>query len=161
MKLNTKDAYTRVYCYDPGGTTGFALLDLDHVKRTITVKELGEFSTWANITTHSEAIKPNECFLYEDFKLRIITANLIPVEVIGVIRYICGVKGLPMFKQMPHERKVAVEWYKELNSIDNSTHWFSALSHGIVFVNKSFSGKDKWTLLFHKSVVESTLKRKK
>ena len=130
------------WVYDPGGTTGYARVRIDQPTRVMTITEIGEFQTWKHIEKHildAEAYNVNKsnsaCVVLEDFVPRIATLSIMfPIEVIGVIRFLCLKHDVPYFKQNPHEREAADKWIKSINCFQS--HHGSAIRHAVVFVYK-------------------------
>ncbi len=141
MKFSLKQEipkFTELIVFDPGGTTGYAKLNCYYETNSLVVTEIGEFQTWEKV---EELIKyawsrPHVGIVYEGFRLRVISAVLIPVEVIGVIRFLCLKLKVPHFEQLPHERKLVDTWYQS-NMAHFPSHYGSAVRHGIFFAVKN------------------------
>jgi hypothetical protein len=128
--------FEEVLVYDPGGTTGFARLRVNKAQKLITVIEIGEFNTWEKVFDHVKEINDLKkhsctCVVYEGFTCRTLAANLIPVEVIGVIRALCSNSCIHHYKQEPHERLAVEKWYPNIYKFPS--HYGSAVRHGVHF----------------------------
>lgn len=134
-----------LYCYDPGGTTGHARVHIDKQQKLVTVTDLGEFQTWSKLEDHfNELDKERTAVIYEGFRLRTIAANLIPVEVIGVIREKCLAKQIFHYEQLPGERYAVEKWYPQTLKV--TSHHGSAMRHGIFFAIKHIAKGVIWEL---------------
>jgi len=128
-----------VHAYDPGGTTGYARVRIDYKRGAIDVEQVGMFRTWSLLDDHFKKIdNQRECVVYEEFQLRTVAANLIPVEVIGVLKYLCyNVYRIQNYKQPAYIQNggksgTPVEkWYPVLKKF--SSHPASALKHAVYF----------------------------
>lgn len=147
--LNFKVGYDnseidKIIAYDPGGTTGFARIYIDRARERVVIEEIGEFQTWDKFEEHLSNVDDNTLVVYEDFALISLRVNLIPVEVIGVLRYLCCAKFFVRhYAQMPRERIASEKWYPELDKF--TSHYGSAVRHGIAFVVGKLI-KSRWKL---------------
>ena len=131
------DKIERIYAFDPGGTTGYCVISIDRARVRILIEEIGEFTTWSRLRELMvwKLNKEKEAVVYEGFRVRTLDANLIPVEVIGVLRYLCCENKIMHFEQMPAERVITEKWFPALVS-DFPSHYGSAVRHGIFFCTK-------------------------
>lgn len=159
--------FQELWCYDPGATTGFALCKVNKSDRIITLDQIGERNIWNGIENDILAIKaintdrgrPYACVVYEDFTLHQGSPTngivLIPVQVIGVIRFLCYKHFVPCFSQMPYERfigkerdKIIEKRYPPLQYIHS--HYGSATRHGVMFATKHMFNNISGTLIANK-----------
>lgn len=155
IELNKQpnNKFEELICLDPGGKTGYARLKIDYVNKAIHVVEIGEFQTWRDLhklTEYARACTYSVCVVYEGFQVMTLAANLIPVEVIGVIRYLCLNKDVWHFMQMPHERKVVDRWFASQMK-DFPSHYGSAIRHGIFFAVKNLFGSQLPKLVYNRN----------
>ena len=137
----------KAVAFDPGGTTGVATLHLHddgiiktdgwQVKTTFEVYSLLESAKWDQV-------------IYESFRYeRRGNVNLKPVEVIGVIKLACEMKGLPLVPQTPSTGKGW--WYKKLETVGLWTpkmpHANDAMAHLLHWFTFTF-GNDYFAQVF-------------
>lgn len=127
------DKIEEFFAYDPGGTTGYAKCKVERQNGVLNIYEVGEFPNWAQFEAHLKG-KSSEKFavIYESFHLISSSAVLIPVEVIGVLKFLTDKKSILRYPQKPSERKVAEKIYPEVFQTVSS-HGADAVKHAIVF----------------------------
>jgi len=139
VKIDTRETlkqFNELLIYDPGGTTGYARIRLDREGNSITIFEAGEFANYVLAEDHLNKLnKENTIFLYESIVIntRYPTPQevRIPIEMIGVLKYLCTKLKITYFEQDPARRKAAELWYPKIHSL--TSHHGSACRHGIVF----------------------------
>jgi len=134
--LNNLKDYNDILAYDPGGTTGFSRIRVSRERNSMEVYEIGEFHTTALLRKHlSELNNRKTLVVYESIVIstRVATQQTvkIPIEVIGVINFLCDEYKIIRFDQKPAERLVSETWYPKLHNIPS--HSGSATRHGVVF----------------------------
>lgn len=90
--------------FDPGGTTGYAVVDLE----TREVVETGQFADWRATVPDLIAVQPYDAIAYESFILRrgAYTSDQIdPVYVIGAIESWARCEGIPTYRYPPSTTK--------------------------------------------------------
>lgn len=161
-----------VYVYDPGGTTGYARIRIDYETETIVIEEVGEFTTWTLLRQHLMEIKTRNlhtdeaCVVYESFTVRQLNVNVLPVEVIGVIKFLCLEYQIHSFAQEPMHQSIkkstfspngvppVLAWFPKLSVFDS--HHASAVRHGIYFITTALAKNKLWKLEFdYKSLMEN------
>jgi len=127
-----------VLAFDPGGTTGFALMVPE--KKRIVVLKTGEFPDWRMVPDLVNGVgfpKPT-AVVYELFNVKRLDVPTIPMETIGVIRYVAELAGLPIKGQPPSMRKSIDAMYG--SDIDWArSHAGSAVRHGAVYCIQRWS----------------------
>jgi hypothetical protein len=127
---------SRLYAYDPGGTTGWARFEV--LGKIAFLTASGEFPLWRDIPAqlaidyqHYDVV-----VVYENIIPRYIDFNPVGLQTIGVIRYLCESLGIPHAHQ-PNSVIHGVEKWG-LYSLDHvrSPHARDAISHGIVYLRK-------------------------
>ena len=119
--------------YDPGGHTGFAKCKVHLNESLLEIIEVGEFPIWHNIESQlARRDKDSFVVVYESFHLRMIEANLIPVEVIGVIKFLTDKKSILRYPQKPADRKSIEKIYPDLMNVITS-HGADAVKHAVYF----------------------------
>ena len=95
---------TRILSFDPGVTTGYALLDVDgDAEPSLLIA--GEFPLWGKYMEEFLIENKPDIVVYEEFRLYPAVAkakswSTFPeVEVIGVIKYLCEQRGTPLIAQ--------------------------------------------------------------
>ena len=88
----------RILCFDPGETTGWALLVGDKLV------EWGQFPLWEGVPRlmrrrRIDYVVVEQFRLYRDKARAMIGSTFLPVQVIGVIRYLAEQKGIPLHFQ--------------------------------------------------------------
>lgn len=124
----------KLIAFDPGGTTGIAVFTRIPGTKRFAITDVGESPNWRDIPRLLNR-RGKVIVVYENFYNLTLSANLVPVKVIGVIEYLCKLNKIPHFLQPPAERKVAEELCPEIVSFFPD-HIKSAVSHGIVFLVK-------------------------
>ena len=124
---------TNFIAYDPGGHTGFAKCSVNQKESLLIIDEVGEFPCWRELESQL-ARKDKDSFVvvYESFHLRIIEANLVPVEVIGVIKFLTDKKEILRYPQKPADRKSIEKIYPDLMQVVTS-HGADAVKHAVYF----------------------------
>lgn len=120
------------FAFDPGGTTGFAHCKVDRSTNTLIVVEHSEFPNWTRLESLLARKKEGHVVVYETFTNLTTDANLIPVEVIGVLKYLTNKKGIFRFPQKPNERKCIEKIYPAVMQ-KISSHSGDAVKHAIYF----------------------------
>lgn len=124
----------RVWVYDPGGTTGWALFRRTpggpHPAELI---RWGECDLWHGIDTQ---IKRGDEVVYE--KLYVLSPGFNPVgiEVVGVITYLCDRVGITPHSQHPGALAGPYKWpqSKLIHKVARSDHSYDAILHGVVYL---------------------------
>lgn len=186
------EEFKELWCYDPGGTTGFARLLINKEEKRIKILEIKNRRNWQEIENDVLEIKElnnleyvyayekdgikqtrtnhktinHACVVYEGFQLHKNSPTngiqLIPVEVIGVLRFLCGKHYVHSFMQMPHERLIGKApdkvtdiidlWYPSL--LNFPSHYGSALRHGVVFATKHIFNNQIGKLYYDNSMIK-------
>lgn len=121
------------FAYDPGGTTGYAKCKVDRQNGILNIYEVGEFPNWSQLEAHLKGKTPDKfAVVYESFHLISSSAVLVPVEVIGVLRFLTDKKSILRYPQKPTERKSAEKIYPDVFQTVVS-HGADAVKHAIVF----------------------------
>jgi hypothetical protein len=134
--LNSLKEYNDILAYDPGGTTGFARIRVSRERNTMEVYEIGEFHTTALLRVQLSSLNNKKTLVvYESIVIstRVATQQTvkIPIEVIGVINFLCDEYKIIRFDQKPAERLSSEAWYPNIHNIPS--HSGSATRHGVVF----------------------------
>lgn len=90
-----------VIAFDPGGTTGVAILTPTSRKR-IHVRQLTEIWELLNRYSPDEVVVERFQFRYGGGRSKV---DLTAKEVIGVIKLWCALKNVPLFEQTPSQAK--------------------------------------------------------
>lgn len=118
----------RVWCLDPGQTTGVALFSLDD--QTLTFVNSEDIVLWEGL---DERILPGDRIVYENIIARHPSFNPIGIEVIGVIKFLARLRDCPLVRQSPTMITGVQKWpifqWKHIKS----PHQRDAISHGIVY----------------------------
>lgn len=122
----------RVQAFDPGGTTGFIEL-LVSFDEPVKILRHDEFKTFTKVNEYMEKSNDtNLIVIYETFHILTMYANPIPLEVIGVIKYLSILKGITLYPQTPDTRHFAGKRYpRETRNIKSHTE--SALLHSMTY----------------------------
>jgi len=133
MRLqNPQIKFNRLLCYDPGGTTGYADFRFTVDRKRLIVVDAGQFPTWRDLDKQITS-RGQLAVLHEEFHVLTISAITVPLKVIGVIEYLCKVKHVPLYSQIPSQRNVAAQLCPQVvNYFPN--HVKDAVMHGISFV---------------------------
>jgi hypothetical protein len=127
---------SRLYAYDPGGTTGWARFEVFGKSAFLTAS--GECPLWRDI--------PGQLVLdYQHYEVTVVYENIIPrhmdfnpigLQTIGVIRYLCESWGIPYAHQSNSAIHGVEKW--GLYSLDHvkSPHAKDAIYHGIVYLRR-------------------------
>lgn len=145
MKVKTDFSWVeKIISYDPGGKTGYCKLTIDKPNAHVLITEIGEFTTWDLLREQIvwSCNNKNTVVVYEDFRIRTMDVNIIPVKVQGVIEYLCCQGLIHHFPQMPGERYVIDKWYPNLVK-DFPSHYGSATRHGLLFAVSKVIGTGK------------------
>lgn len=127
---------TRLWAYDPGGTTGFALYEsVDGsalIAPTFTLVGCGELDEWRGIRNQ---IRSGDRVVYEGAVGRSPTFNPIPHEVIGVIKELCWFLAIKPEMKTPGaisgvQKWGVFEWERGLSSL----HARDAIMHGAMAI---------------------------
>ena len=126
----------RVLVFDPGDHNGWCLMESNPIELVVS----GELPDWHGVLELIEEYKPS-IIVFESFQLYAWKAQslswntFLPVEVIGVIKYLAEERGIPCISQGPAERKFFTdEKLKELGMWEKSKHARDAVRHGMLFV---------------------------
>lgn len=160
VKLNL-DKFDYIYAYDPGGMTGFCKVYIDRARKVLRILEIAEFQTWDKLEEHIHSLnKENTLIVFESFTIRTMAVHLIPVEVIGVLRFLANKHGVLHFTQPPaaqgargsdkvngnRESPIVEKWYPQLKVF--SSHHGSATRHAIFFCINNITNKTLWEIEF-------------
>ena len=111
---------------DPGGQTGFALVQVEG--NLVTLLSIGQFSEREKLPN---LVAGAHRVIFESFQIGPRSAagtNLISLEVIGAIKSLCELNSIPWISQTPSQRRFIQirhpEWTKPF---EGKTH---AVSHG-------------------------------
>lgn len=119
-----------VLALDPGKTTGYSVFKYNDTHSQFL--EAGEFSGWSLIKPLLDKYHP-DVVLYEQFHLVSISIDKTPIEVIGVIKYICSQELL--IPRTPEARKFAVMRYKDTSFKHiRSIHGRAATHHAVAWL---------------------------
>lgn len=143
-----------VICFDPGDTTGYAILHMHRETKQIQIKELGEFSSDTRITdffTIDEITARQTVVIFEKFHLIRVNVSTTPIEVIGAIKCITKYANICTFQQPPSARIAASKVYRDQIKIYKKHH-MDALMHGLVFGIQYFGFTDEVTISHPKNV---------
>ena len=140
--------YEVIHAFDPGGTTGYARIRVRN--DTFALTRIREFPNFQWVETIINSMDPEkECIVCEDFFARQYGACLIPVEVIGVIKFLAVKRGIKVFFQKPYiqnrkDGSTPVKgWYPIITKI--GSHAESATAHGVHFAVEMV-GRKLWPL---------------
>lgn len=128
-----------IQAYDPGELTGFCQFRI--VDNTPVLVNSKEFRTWTEL---DQWIHPDVDYLiYESFTIRTMAVNPIPLEVIGVIKYLCKKSGINPIPQTPVQRTHADRVFKnqlaDIKSLESRgivyEHRGDAIRHALTYMN--------------------------
>lgn len=128
-----------ILSFDPGGTTGYAIVSPIPETRTVLVREVGEFPAWDGVEELVGRVVGRGSVVYEDFLIKRLDVPGIALQVIGVIRFVSDRLGVPAESQPPSMR----------NSIDRmygpdfakvASHKGSAVRHAVVYCIRRLPG---------------------
>lgn len=122
----------RVWVYDPGGTTGWALFRrTPTANQPATLIRWGECKLWHDI---DKQIAPGDDVVYEKLYVLSPGFNPIGIEVVGVINYLCERARIVPHPQHPGILAGPYQWpgSKALHKIVRSDHAYDAILHGVV-----------------------------
>lgn len=119
----------RLVSIDPGGTTGYAILeqaeddlwDVVEVKQKITDEDL------------EHIIKPGDIVIYENIQVFDRSIRTIGIEVIGALKIICRLVGITPIKRTPGYLQGIRHWPLAL-PVKCSRHAKDALHHAVVYL---------------------------
>ena len=137
----------RILALDPGDTTGY--VDMEHCDdKIVLVHEAGQFGGWQELGRLIRA--PIERVVYEKFAILSANVSPIPLQVIGVLKYVSAERGIITHGQMPNSRLAVLKRYPEIDTgIAKSEypHRRDALLHGLTYLWHHHGGIDpnvKW-----------------
>jgi hypothetical protein len=122
-------------CFDPGKVTGHTRL-LVHDNKLVEIKTLDQYQDY----TKTEAyVLSSNCVVYESFHLVDANVSMAPIEMIGVIKYLCKAHGIHIKAQQPSTRNfVDRRWPDRIKAKDRKNqqlrHCIDALKHGLFYV---------------------------
>lgn len=128
-----------VLAFDPGETTGYALLDSDSVKiltmNSFTLTHLQHIETLLKPTSFTPTVVVLEQFkLYPGAAKHKVWSSFPTVEVIGVIKYLAGRWGIPVVEQSAADAKfIRLKRTKEKRG---DRHAYSALRHALLYLRR-------------------------
>lgn len=128
----------RVQSYDPGGTTGFVEM-LFSFDEPVKLLRHDEFNTWTKLD--QLMIKDEDTSLivvYETFHVLTLSANPIPLEVIGVLKYLARQRNIITVPQTPDTRLFAKRRFP-MQVKDFNSHTESALLHCLSYAYNKLS----------------------
>lgn len=133
-----------LYCFDPGGTTGFGHLRVEPKSQLITIITLGELNMWEGLELIIPEIpKPlnpvdQPVVICEHLSAQHPSFRQIGIEVMGAIEYLCYVHTLKLVLQPP----VMMAPPRQIHPLKKdikSQHARDAVHHGIAFAYREFS----------------------
>jgi hypothetical protein len=152
-KAGIPDQFDDLLVYDPGGTTGYARIKVERARNEIHLYEVGEFHLHSRMKEHiSKLDNQRSVLLYESIVIntRFPTPQEVrlPIEIIGITKFLCCEYGVLHFEQAPAVRNAAESWYPKLREI--YSHLGSATRHGVVFAcEKLMPRSDKFPELIY------------
>lgn len=132
----------RVLSFDPGGTTGWCVMDKqDDKKMPGILVERGDFPGWDKVDELIQKFEP-DVVTYEVFRLYAYKAQskswdtFLVVEVIGVIKFLCRKYGIEIVEQTPSQGKqfFNTDKMKALGLYQSVTHINDATGHALYFL---------------------------
>lgn len=125
----------KVLAFDPGGTTGAALLRSDEVRGVIAILRVDEFPDWRNLDREMQIASGADFVVYERLLARHPSFNPIGLEVTGVIKYLADRLGFPLVMQSPSMMTPSFRRFPEINETFKSQHIRDAVAHGIACIS--------------------------
>lgn len=133
-----------LYCFDPGGTTGFGKLRIEAESQKIMLLDIGEFETWTGLDLILPEIPKVEdpidqpVVICEHLTAQHPSFRQIGIEVMGAIEYLCFVHTLKLVLQPP----VMMQPPRQIHPLKKdikSQHARDAVHHGIAFAYREFN----------------------
>jgi len=122
-----------VLAFDPGETTGYAVADLDTIQDNCPkIISWGEFPNWKQVDSLIRTVVPR-LIIYEKFilypgKAKALSFNeMIPAQVVGVIRFLAEKENIAIVGQTAREgkgHKIPEDLFKKVDA-----HMRDAMSH--------------------------------
>lgn len=138
----------RVLSFDPGGTTGWCVMDKqDDKKMPGLLVERGGFPGWDDVEELIIKFKP-DVVTFEVFRLYAYKAQskswdtFLVVEVIGVIKFLCRKMGIEIVEQTPSQGKqfFNTDKLKALGLYQSITHLNDATGHALYYLKFGKTG---------------------
>jgi len=145
------DLPERLLCLDPGHTTGWAIFARHELANSGTSNTVlnNEELNWPAIEDLFNASNPTHV-VCEDYKMyankaqQHIGQSVFTLRLIGVIDYLCYLRGIPIYYQMASHAKSfwTNEKLESLKLVSNNKHARDAVRHGcqLITFNKEFKG---------------------
>ena len=124
----------KIMSFDPGETTGFAVLDTDTGSWMT-----GVIGLWHTIDSLLDCHKP-DVVVFESFKLypdkahTQVWSDFPAVKVIGVIEYLCEKKKVPVHSQSASQAKCLSFNTGDQSKLSN--HEYDALRHAVLYARR-------------------------
>lgn len=117
---------SKLWCFDPGQTTGVAAFDLD---------ESSLINSWDIIEAGNldEYFSPGDVVVFEQITWRSPSFNPIGLEVTGVIKFFARKEKCEIVSQTPGQTKGIQKWPIFNFSLIKSQHRRDAICHGIAY----------------------------
>lgn len=129
--MNTQ-CVKRIWVYDPGTTTGYALFLI--LENSVKLTEWGEFLLWKKLDSQIELGVDH--VIYEKVVSPHHAFTPTGIEVIGVIKYLCQKNDISFTPQNPSLITGPKKWY-DLSQI-KQPHARDAIWHGVFYFLKNF-----------------------
>ncbi len=129
---------TKILGVDPGESTGFVVVTATPGSRSATVHEFGVLRLWHGLGTLAKRTRP-DVIVYERWRLypwaaRSLTwSELLPVQVVGVLKFVAEMLGTPCIGQNASFRKNVKLPASRFRQVDNK-HARDALQHVLAFI---------------------------
>lgn len=123
---------------DPGESTGFVVVSVAPGSRTATVHEWGVLRLWHGLGTLAKRTRP-DIIIYERWRLypwaarSLSWSELLPVQTIGVLKFVSEMLGIPCIGQNASFRKNYKLPKSRFRQVTN-LHARDALQHLLAFI---------------------------
>lgn len=130
-----------ILALDPGETTGYVVVTRLDDGQTV-VNAGGQFSGWSDMDRIITNFKI-DLILYERFAILSANVSPIPLQVIGVIKYVAHLHKIPIIGQMPNIRKAILKRYPNIaDHLTATVHYRDAFLHVMTYIWQTFKGLD-------------------
>ena len=129
---------TTILGVDPGETTGFVVVTATPGSRTATVNEFGVLRLWHGLGTLAKRTRP-DIIIYERWRLypwaakSLSWSELLPVQTVGVLKFVSEMLSIPCVGQNASFRKNCKLPKSRFRQVDN-LHARDALQHVLAFI---------------------------
>ncbi len=124
----------RIWAYDPGDTTGWALFARTPGREyPATLIQWGEMRLWEDL---ERQIRRGDEVVHESLYVLSPGFNPIGMEVVGVIKYLCRKYGITPHKQHTGLLAGPYKWpgSTKVHKMAKSDHAYDAILHGVVYL---------------------------